>query len=295
MASEQLKKVLELAKTVRANLAGSPAQVRQALEAATEKVPADVKCEPVVAGGVKAEWIVPPDADPNRLILYLHGGGYVFGSINTHRAMVARIARAARARGLALDYRLAPEHPFPAALEDATAAYRWLLAQGHRPNKIAVAGDSAGGGLTLATVVALRDRKTPLPAAAACISPWTDMEGTGASITTRASADPLITDRQMLLQMGKYYVGTGNPKDPLASPLYADMRGLPSLLIQVGDAEVLLDDAVRVADRAKAAGVSVTLEVWPQMIHVWHSFAFILPEAQQAIDKIGDFVRSHTR
>jgi epsilon-lactone hydrolase len=295
MASAQLQKVLELAKAMQPSLSGSITQMRQAFEAVTEKVPADVRCEPIEAGGVKAEWITPPGADANRVIVYLHGGGYVFGSINTHRAMVARIARAAKARGLALDYRLAPEHRFPAALEDATAAYRWLLAQGYKPNKIVITGDSAGGGLALATLVALRDRNMPLPAAAACISPWTDMEGTGGSMTTRAKADPLITDKQALLDMARHYVGGGNPRHPLASPIYADMRGLPPLLIHVGDAEVLLDDSVRAAERAKAAGVSVTLEVWPEMIHVWHSFASILPEGQQAIDKIGEFIRAHTK
>ena len=293
MASAQLAKVLEIIKSQPSNPNATVGQMRGGMEKVAERVASDVKCEPVDAGGVKAEWIVPPGAANDRVVLYLHGGGYVMGSINTHRAMIARVARASQARALALDYRMAPEHPFPAAVEDSTAAYRWLLAQGYKPSKIAISGDSAGGGLTLATLLALRDAGVPLPAAAAPISPWTDMEGTGASVKTRAAKDPMVGSAS-LLPMGKMYIGDHNPKDPLASPLYGDYRGLPPLLIQVGDAEVLLDDSTRVAQRAKAAGVKVDLEVWDEMIHVWHVFAKILPEGQQAIDKIGKFIVEHT-
>jgi epsilon-lactone hydrolase len=293
MASAQLAKVLEIIQSQPRNPNATVGQMRGGMEKVAERVASDVKCEPVDAGGVKAEWIVPPGAADDRVILYLHGGGYVMGSINTHRAMIARIARASQARALALDYRMAPEHPFPAAVEDSTAAYRWLLAQGYKPSKIAISGDSAGGGLTLATLLALRDAGTALPAAAAPISPWTDMEGTGASVKTRAAKDPMVGSAN-LLPMAKMYVGDRNPKDPLASPLYGDYRGLPPLLIQVGDAEILLDDSTRVAERAKAAGVNVDLEVWDEMMHVWHVFAKILPEGQQAIDKIGKFIIAHT-
>lgn len=293
MASAQLAKVLEIVQSQPRNPNATIGQMRGGMEKVAERVASDVKCEPIDAGGVKAEWIVPPGAASDRVVLYLHGGGYVMGSINTHRAMIARIARASQARALALDYRMAPEHPFPAAVEDSTAAYRWLLAQGYKPTKIAISGDSAGGGLTLATLLALRDAGTPLPAAAAPISPWTDMEGTGASVKTRAAKDPMVGSAS-LLPMANMYVGNNNPKDPLASPLYGDYRGLPPLLIQVGDAEVLLDDSTRVAERAKAAGVKVDLEVWDDMVHVWHVFAKILPEGQQAIDKIGKFIVEHT-
>jgi epsilon-lactone hydrolase len=293
MASAQLAKVLDIIKSQPRNPNASVGQMRGGMEKVSERVASDVKCEPVDAGGVKAEWIVPPGAADDRVVLYLHGGGYVMGSINTHRAMIARIARAAKARALALDYRMAPEHPFPAAVEDATAAYRWLLAQGYKPGKIAISGDSAGGGLTLATLLSLRDARTPLPAAAAPISPWTDMEGTGASVKTRAAKDPMVGSSN-LLPMAKMYIGDQDPKNPLASPLHGDYRGLPPLLIQVGDAEILLDDSTRVAERAKAAGVKVDLEVWDEMMHVWHVFAKILPEGQQAIDKIGEFVIAHT-
>ena len=294
MASEQLNKVLEIIRSVPpAKPDTTIGQMRGAMEKVAERVAKDVTCEPVTAGGVPAEWIVAPGAAQDRVILYLHGGGYVMGSINTHRAMIARLSRAAQAKALALDYRLAPEHPFPAAVEDATAAYRWLLAQGYKPGKIVISGDSAGGGLTLATLLALRDAKTPLPAAAAPISAWSDMEGTGASVKTRAAIDPMVTNNT-LLEMAKAYVGKGDPKNPIASPLHGDYRGLPPMLMQVGDAEILLDDSTRVAEKAKAAGVKVDLEVWPEMVHVWHIFAKLLPEAQQAIDRIGRYVIEHT-
>ncbi len=252
----------------------------------------DVRCEPVDAGGVPGEWITTPEAAHERAIYYLHGGGYTLGSINTHREMISRLSRAAGARALAIDYRLAPENPFPAAVEDSTAAYRWLLSTGVDPARLVIAGDSAGGGLTVATLVALRDAGEPLPAAAVCLSPLVDMEGLGESMTTRAEADPMI-QREPLLQHAKAYLGDVHPHTPLAAPLYADLGGLPPLLIQVGTAETLLDDATRLAERAKSAGVDVELEVWDDMIHVWQFFAAMLPEGQQAIDRIGEFIRKH--
>jgi epsilon-lactone hydrolase len=292
MASEELAKVIAMIKSVPRDPTASVERMRGAMEKVSEHVARDVKCEAVSAGGVPAEWIVPPNAANDRVILYLHGGGYVMGSINTHRAMIARIARASEAKALALNYRMAPEDPFPTAVDDATAAYRWLLAQGYKPGKIVISGDSAGGGLTLATLLALRDAGTPLPAAAVPISPWADLEGTGASIETRAAADPMV-DKAGLLRMAQMYAGDSDPKNPLISPIYADYKGLPPMLIQVGDAEILLDDSTRVAERARAAGVKVELEAWPEMFHVWHVFAKILPEGQQAIDRIGEYVRAH--
>jgi acetyl esterase/lipase len=225
------------------------------------------------------------------VVLYLHGGGYVIGSIKTHRDLMGRISRAAQARVLGLDYRLAPEHPFPAAVDDSLSAYRWLLDNGTKPARIAVAGDSAGGGLTVATLVAIRDAKLPLPAAGVCLSPWVDMEGIGETMKTRAQADPVV-QRDGLLGMASAYLQGKDPRSPLAAPLYADLKGLPPLLIQVGDAETLLDDSNRLADRARAAGVNVKLEVWPEMIHVWQLFASFLPEGQQAVEGIGSFIRS---
>ena len=293
MASEQLKNVIERIKSQPQNPSASVEKRRAAMERIRERVATDVTCEPVDAGGVPAEWIAVPGAVKDRVILYLHGGGYVIGSINTHRAMIARIARASNARALAIDYRLAPEHPFPAAVDDATRAYKWLLAQGYKPQKIVIAGDSAGGGLTLAALIALRDSGQPLPAGAVPISPWTDLEGTGESVRSRAEKDPMVA-QDNLAESAKHYYGVHDPKDPLVSPLHANFRGLPPMLIQVGDAEILLDDATRVAERAKLAGVDVELEVWDDMIHVWHVFAKLLPEGQQAIDKIGKFVIART-
>ncbi len=293
MASAELNKVLELLKSQPRNPNASVEKMRAGMEKTSEHVARDVKCEPIRVGDIGAEWIDPPDVASDRVILYLHGGGYVMGSINTHRATIARIARAAKARALALDYRLAPEHKFPAAVDDSLAAYKWLIAQGYKPNKIVIAGDSAGGGLTLAALLAIRDAKLPMAAAGVAISPWADMEGTGDSFKTRADRDPMVGSGN-LGGMAKNYVGDQDPKHPLASPIHADYRGLPPLLIQVGDAETLLDDSNRVAARAKAGGVKVDLEVWDDMIHVWHAFAKILPEGQQAIDKIGKFVIANT-
>lgn len=295
MASPQLQMALDTFKMMGEKLAqaGNDLKAMRAVMEGMTAFPSagETRCTPVNAGGVPAEWIAASGAVDDRVILYLHGGGYVMGSIATHREMAARLSKAARARALVIDYRLAPEHPFPAAVDDAVAAYRWLLSQNMKPSRIVVAGDSAGGGLTLATLVALRDAKAPLPAAGVCISPWTDMEGTGDSMVTRAKADPVV-QKQGLLGMAQLYLGGKDPKSPLAAPLYANLEGLPPLLIQVGDAETLLDDATRVAEKAKRAGVTVDLEVWPEMPHVWHLFAPFLPEGQQAIDKIGQYVQA---
>jgi acetyl esterase/lipase len=265
-------------------------QMRAGLEAvsANTPLPDGTRCDPVEANGVPCEWISASGARLDRAILYLHGGGYVIGSINTHRGTVARLSAACSARALAVDYRLAPEHPFPAAVDDATAAYRWLLDSGLEPSRIVVAGDSAGGGLTVATLISLRDAGVALPAAGVCISPWVDLEGIGASMTTKADLDPMV-QRDGLLRMAQAYLGEAAPRTPLAAPLYADLAGLPPLLIQVGTAECLLDDANRLAENAKAAGVDTQIERWDEMIHVWHAFAPLLPEANQAIDRIGEY------
>ena len=295
MASAQLQKANQTWKALADAGAKTPQEMRPVLERLFTDFPSarQVKCEPVSAGGVKAEWIIAPNAAADRAILYLHGGGYIMGSINTHRELIARLSKAAQARILALDYRLAPEHPFPAPVEDATAAYRWMLAQGLKPSRIAVAGDSAGGGLTVAALVAFRDAGLPMPAAGIPISPWVDLEAIGESMKTRSSQDPIVKP-EMIREIARVYLAGQNPRSPLAAPLYADLHGLPPLLIHVGDAEALLDDSKRLAERAKAAGVDVTLEVWPEMPHVWHLFAHFLPEGQQAIDRAGEFVRKLT-
>jgi acetyl esterase/lipase len=253
----------------------------------------DVKTERVGAGSAPAEWIVAPEAQDGRVLLYLHGGGYVMGSMRTHRVMLAYLSRAARARVLGLDYRLAPEFEFPAQVHDSIAAYQWLLSNGADPKKIVISGDSAGGGLMLATLVALRYLGEPMPAAGVGLSVWVDMEATGETFTTNAEVDPLV-QRDLVLGIAGMYLGGKDPRAPLASPIHADLTGLPPLLLQVGSIETLLDDSNEMARRARAAGVEVEVEVWDDMPHVFQGFTPILPEAQQAIAKIGEFVQQHT-
>lgn len=250
--------------------------------------------EKVTAGAAPGEWIMTPGADAEKVILFLHGGGYCLGSCDSHRGLASLLSSAAGMRALMIDYRLAPEHPFPAGLEDAVAAYRWLLQRGVDPERIAVAGDSAGGGLTLATLLSLRDAGDPLPAGAVLLSPWTDLALTGESFVTRAELDPMLGKAGMV-STARWYIGDMDPRTPLVSPLYAELRGLPPLLVHVGDHEVLLDDAVRLATRARAAGVDVTLEVWEGMWHVFHATAPRVPEAQRAVERIGEFLRALIR
>ena len=257
------------------------------------KIDVPAKYHRVNAGGVTAEWVTAEGASDSRVVLYLHGGGYIIGSPRTHRPLMAELSQAAEARVLGLDYRLAPEHPFPAPVEDSVAAYRWLLSEGYDPDRISVAGDSAGGGLTVATIIQARYVGLPIPGAAVCISPWVDMEGLGESMETRAEVDPMV-GKENLMVSAKTYLGGSDSRAPLAAPLYADLRGLPPILIQVGDSEVLLDDSIRLAGVAREAGVKVQMDVWDDMIHVWHLFAPILPEGRKAISQAGEFIKKHT-
>jgi len=253
------------------------------------KVAKGIKSVKEVAGGVPAEWLIPPGIATGRVVLYLHGGSYVSGSINSHRSLVANIAIASKARALALDYRLAPEHPHPAAVEDAVTAYKWLIDNQIDPRKIAVAGDSAGGGLALATLISLRDRKIPLPAAGVCLSPWTDLAFSGESWKSKVAVD-LIIYAYKELEFAKMYLGGLDAKTPLASPLYADLKGLPPLLVQVGTDEVLLSDSTSLVDRARQAGVDAVIDEWEKMQHVWQFAASFIPEGRSAITKIGEFI-----
>lgn len=248
--------------------------------------------EAATVGGVPGEWIGPSTAEPGRTLLYLHGGAYVIGSVAGYRELILRMATACAARAFAVDYRLAPEHPFPAAVDDAVAAYRGLLATGMAPQNLAIVGDSAGGGLAFATLVALRDAGVPLPAAGVMLSPWVDLECRGESMTTKATVDPMIL-RDPLLEMADLYLDTADPRTPLASPLYADLAGLPPLLIQVGTSEMLLDDSTRITARAKAVGVEVRLSIYEEMIHVWQFFS-LLDATKQAIAEISEFIRART-
>lgn len=253
-------------------------------------IAADVSVEKTDAGGVAAEWTATPGAARNAAILYVHGGGYVIGSLDSHRHMVAELGRAANCVALALDYRLAPEHPFPAAVDDAVAGYRHLLAQGFTPNRIALAGDSAGGGLVVAAMAAIREAGLAQPGCGWCLSPWIDMEATGGSMETKAASDPNV-QKAGILDMARLYLNGADPRSPLAAPLYADLAGIAPLLIQVGAAETLLDDAIRLAQRAGAADVRVDLQVWPEMIHIWPIFHPELRAGKQALDEAGAFIR----
>ena len=225
------------------------------------------------------------------MILYLHGGGYSFGSIDSHRDPVSRLCRSAGARGLVVDYRLAPEHPFPAQLDDAIAAYRWLLESGIDPANIVVAGESAGAGLTLSLLVSLRDARLPLPAAAVCISPWTDLEMRGESMTTNAPYD--YFRRETLRYYASHFVGARDLRNPLANAQHADLRGLPPLLVLAGAAEILLDDARAIAARAREAGVDVTLEIEPDMVHAWVLFSNAFASARTSLERVARFVTAH--
>lgn len=267
-------------------------ELRAAMESSIpDEPPAGASVAPVEANGVPGEWVVADGARRDATLLYLHGGGYCIGSPRTHRGLAARLSHDADAAVLLLDYRLAPEHPHPAAVDDAVAAYRFVLDR-HDPSRIAIAGDSAGGGLTFTTLVAARDRGLPMPAVAAAISPWGDLECSGETYATRGDLDPMCTATG-LKRMADWFVAGGDPRDPLVSPVHADLAGLPPLLVHVGDHEVLLDDSRRLAENAASAGVDVTLEVWPEMVHVWHAFAGMVPEADDAVARLGAFLRGH--
>jgi monoterpene epsilon-lactone hydrolase len=256
-------------------------------------VAADVKLAPVDAGGVPAEWSLVADSDASRVLLFLHGGGYCSGSIVSHRRMVTEAGRAARIRTLAIAYRLAPEHPFPAALEDALAAWSFLRAEGIAASHIVVGGDSAGGGLTVALINQLRDRKEQMPACAWLCSPWTDLTMSGATLATKAAIDPLI-HKAYLEELAAAYLPAGmDRKDPGVSPLYSDLEGFPPLLVQVGSAETLLADATRFAEKAGSADVAVTLEIWPHMTHAWPMWNANLDAGRRALASAGTFMRRH--
>lgn len=239
---------------------------------------------------IQTEWMIPPEAAADEMIYYLHGGGYMMGSINTHRALAAKLSLEAGSKVLLIDYALAPENPYPAALNDALKVYTWLIENGYKSINIVIAGDSAGGGLALSTVIAARDKGMVLPAGLVLISPWTDLAGTGESMTTKAKKDPVLT-AEALPQIGQWYAGDIPLDDPRVSPLYADLSGLPPMFIQVGTSEILLNDSTRLASRAQEVGVEVELEVWQGEMHVWHMLWQRLPSARKAIEKIGTFTR----
>jgi len=295
MPSEQLENIVTMLRTQAAERGDAEMTVqewRDAYDGLGALLPAvdGIPVEGIDAGGVPAEWIGRGDGP---VVVYVHGGGYCIGSLTSHRPMLTHLAAATGGRVLAVDYGLAPERPFPAALDDACTAYRWALGSGIEAARIVIAGDSAGGGLTLATLMALRDAGNPLPAAGVCLSPWADLTQSGATIAEKAAVDPMV-HAEDLDRWAAAYAGNGvDTSDPRLSPVFGDLTGLPPLLVEVGTAEVLLDDARRVADRARAAGVDVTLVEGEDLIHVWHFFAGAVPEADEGIARVGAFVRDH--
>lgn len=244
-------------------------------------------------GGVSGVWAESESVESGRVVLYLHGGGYVAGSAEGYRGLGGLIAAAAGGRTFLPDYRLAPEHLYPAALEDAVSAYRGLLDSGHRPEAVTIAGDSAGGGLAAATVIGVLEAALPAPGALVLISPWADLRGTGTSLATKAAVDPLLSPAG-LSNCAEIYLGTTDPTESGASPIFGDFTGFPPLLIEVGTREVLLSDAIRLAERAAEANVEVTLHTWQGMVHVFPSLWFALSEGPAAIAEIGTFIREHT-
>jgi acetyl esterase/lipase len=255
-------------------------------------LPEDVKSEFLDANGVQSALLIPPNTKNQRTILFLHGGAYIAGSIKTAQYHAEYISRASNAQVLIVDYRLAPEYQFPAALDDALNAYRWLIdVKGIPHNELIIVGVSAGGGLTIATLLKLRDLKMDMPKAAVCISPWVDLTFTGETFKKRAKFDPFLTPDELEFA-ANLYLGDTDPRDPLVSPIYADLQGLPPLFIQAGTAEILYDDAIRLAKNAENAGVDVKLDIWKDMIHAFPVFLIVAPESKQAIEKIGNFINN---
>ena len=255
--------------------------------------PAGVDYREVDAGGTAAMWIEPAGADPDTVLFYIHGGGFTAGSAAAYRGLSSHLSAATGCRVLAVDYRWAPEEPFPAALDDCEAGYRWLVTANDTASRnVVLVGDSAGGNLVAAMLLALKQRGNALPAAGVCLSPIFDLALTGNSVTTRAARDPMIL-ASSLQKCSTAYRGNSDPRNPLMSPLYGDLSGLPPLLLQCGSEEMLRDDSVRLAAKAKAAGVDVTFEEWNEMIHVWHLFADRLTDGRKALARVGEFVRAH--
>jgi acetyl esterase/lipase len=253
----------------------------------------DIRLEEADLGAIKGEWSIAPGSDASRVLIFFHGGGYCSGSIPSHRRMVTEAGRAGGIRTFAVGYRLAPEHPFPAALDDAFAAWRFVRDHGYPAPNIAIGGDSAGGGLTVALLNRLREAGEELPACAWLVSPWTDLTMSGATMVTRSDVDPLI-HKEYLEELASAYVPASmDRKDPRFSVLYADLKGLPPILIQVGSNETLLDDSTRFASAAGAADVLVTLEIWPHMIHAWQIWNAHLEPGRHALATAGEFMRRH--
>jgi acetyl esterase/lipase len=262
-------------------------RARQEKSARFFRLPKQIRRQVITDIGVPSEWIDYPNSCSGT-ILYLHGGAYALGSINSHRELIARLVNTTNCRALAINYRLAPENPFPAALEDAINAYDWLISIGINPSRICIAGDSAGGGLAIATLLALREKDMPLPAGVLCFSPWFDLTLSGDSVYKNENLDPILSS-SILETYVNYYIGSNKASEPMISPLFADLRGLPPIHIQSGRNEILLDDSVRFYEKAQQAGVDVTLKIWDDMIHVFQLFDF-LPETKESMKQVSAFV-----
>lgn len=303
-ASAQLQAVIDMLRAgneaaAAAGVAPTVAAVREMMGGTlfTAPVPSGVTVRKVTAVSVHCEWVCAAGADPDKRLLYLHGGGHVAGDLDTHRALCGDISVASGVSVLNVDYRLAPEHPAPAQFDDAMVAYRWMLDHGPLGEGAAthafVAGDSAGGGLAIALLLGIRDAGLPAPNAAVALSPWADMTCSGDSMRTNAAADPMVGQALLSWMAGMVVADSVDARDTRISPLFGDFTGLPPLLIQVGEDETLLDDSVTMAAKATQAGVAVTLERWPDVIHVWHAVGHAVPESSRALNRIGEYLRGH--
>jgi len=268
---------------------GTIAEQRTRQERSTRflRSPKQVRFQKTSDPGVPSEWIELSGSEPG-IILYLHGGAFALGSVNSHREFISRVVKETNCKALAVNYRLAPENPFPAALDDAIKAYEWLLNNGYRPSQICIAGDSAGGGLTISTLLALQEKGIPLPAGVFCFSPWFDLMLSGNSIIENEKVDPILSG-EVLKKYTEYYIGDHQPTEHFISPLFADLNGLPPLLIHSGRDEILLDDSVRFYEKARNAGVDVSLTIWDDMFHVFQLFSF-LPATKESLKQFSAFV-----
>ncbi len=292
MSKEQIAAIAQMLAAGRPEGEPTVEEMRAGMEAMTGvfPVPEGAAIEPGSLGGVAGEWQSAEGAGDNGVLLYFHGGGYVLGSVGTHRNLVVALSGAAGIKAFSVEYRLAPEHPYPAGIEDAVAAYRGLLDSGVEPSKIAVGGDSAGGGMTLALLLSIKQQGLPQPACAVLLSPWSDLRLASEAYETRREADPMVT-REGLQAMADHYLGETDPAHPLASPILADLSGLAPMLIHVGDAEILLNDSTDLAEKAKAVGADATLKVWDDMIHVFQAFFPMVDEGRESIAEIGAYIR----
>jgi len=253
-----------------------------------------VQIKPTVAGASPAEWLIPEGEHANAAVLYLHGGAYVSGSLESHRSLASNIAKSSNVRVLLVEYRLAPEHPYPAAIDDATKAFEWIQAKYSIPaDRIIIMGDSAGGGLTLATAMRLRDTSKPLPCSLICLSPWTDLSLSGESIITKINKDPFFSNTDFVAQAALDYAGSMSLESAEISPLFGSLKGLPPIFIQVGSDEILLSDSLSLANLARDSGVDIQIKVWQDMWHVWQCFGNWMPESRDAISELGYVIQKH--